>query len=417
MTTPYDIASELKPRDVAAYLVTTGWELDQTRGQAAEIWRHQDDGARVLLPLDPTYDDYVLRMSETLRYLSAAHEYTLQQLATSVLQTRADIIYVRADQTSLDGSIPLRQAESLVGGAVDLLEAAALATVQPRAVYAGRRPEAVRSFLDEDLRMGHTQRGSFIITLFARLGDETEQEVPLPRDEPAHAAVTETAASTSARDGDTGAMQEERLPLRTDEPRSAARPGGTRTVRIPTFQRRVTTTLAAGLESAARIAADPELAGLVAGVARGANSNLYAALQSMTQYEGLGALDLSFSWAPAVPQLNDVESTIIFGHEETRRLESARDQLRAKPSIVQDSITGQVVRLERGADKDEGVVMIAGVTGEGKTRNVRLNLTGSDYAAAVRSHERRTPVTCSGQIERKGVGYWMRNPVFTVVPR
>ncbi len=405
MTFPQNADLELDPTDIAAYLATSGWQLEQTYGPAAEVWREGDSQTRVLLPRDPTYLDFRSRLNDALRLLAALHEFTPQQLAVSVLQTRADVLYVRAEQTDLDGSIPLKQADALVGGSLHMLEAAALATVRPQASYASRRPRRVTEFVNNDLRMGHTQRGSFIITILTRLGEETEAQVNGPADvienSKDEGAASRSPATTPASEA-TGDSPAEEL---------------SRTVRIPAFQRRVMTTLSTGLEAAARTAGDPNMVALAGGVDRGASSNLYAALDEMSKFEGLGSLDLSFAWAPAVPQTSDVESTIIFTHDELPRFGTARDRLRERPAIVRDSVTGQVVRLERGADAEEGVVTIAGVVGEGKTRNVRIGLQGATYRQAVRAHDRRSPVTCSGDIERIGTTYWMRNPVFTVIPR
>lgn len=387
----------LSPSDLAAYLATSGWQMEQTYGPAAEVWRLGDGQTRLLLPRDPTYLDYDNRLADAVKLLGALHEWTPRQLALSVLQTRADVLYVRAEQADLDGSIPLKQADALIGGSMHMLEAAALATVRPQAVYPSRRPRAVTDFVNDDLRMGHTQRGSFVITILARLGQETETPVP---------ASPETQAVTGAQDSAEAEGVVEVLEASVSVPQ---------TVRIPTFQRRVMTTLSTGLQAAARTTADPKMVGLAAGVDRGASSNLYAALNQMTAYEGLGSLDLSFAWAPAVPQNSGVESTVVFTRDEVPRFGAARDELRKRPAIVKDSITGQVVRLERGTEKEEGVITITGVVGEGNRRNVRLSLRGDIYQQAVRAHERRTPVTCSGELQRVGTAYWMRNPVFTVI--
>lgn len=385
----------LRAADVAAYLATSGWALEQMYGSGAEVWRLDHTETRILLPKDTSYLDYNARLHDAVRLLGALHEWTPERLASSILQTRADVLYVRAEQTDLDGSIPLKQADALVGGSVRLLESAALATVSPRATYPSRRPASVVHFVNDDLRMGHTQRGSFIITILTRLGEETETPVEA-RELEATSADPETELTGVALPGQ----------VETTE---------SRVVRIPAFQRRVMTTLSTGLVAAARTADDPGLEPLTAGVDHGASSNLYDALDEMSRYEGLGALDLSFAWAPAVPQSSEVESTIVFSHEELPRFSTARDRLRERPTLVRDSVTGQVVRLERGADKEEGVVTVVGVVGEGKTRNVRIRLQGAIYRQAVRAHDRRAVVTCSGDLERKGPVTWMRNPVFTVI--
>lgn len=376
MTGPSRAEVELRPADVAAYLATTGWSLEQTRGEAAEIWRLEQSGTRLLLPRDVTYDDYQARFADALALLRALHEFTDEQLAVSVTETRMDVFYVRADQAAVDGTIPLRQADALVSGSLQLMQAAAQATEQPRASYAGRRSNTVNEFVEDDLRMGHTQRGSFVITVLTRLGEPSVMEVP-----------------------------EELRDL----------PNTPETVRIAPFQRRVTTTLSTALAAAARTSASEELLGLTAGVDRGASANLYDALAKMTSYEGLRALDLSFNWAPAEPQESVVDSTVLFTRDEVPNFTRAREQLTARPLVEKEMITGQVVRLERGEDQDEGVITITGIAGRGTKRNVRLLLRGKLYAAAVRAHQRRSPVTCSGELERKGRTYWMRNPDFTII--
>lgn len=376
MTGPSRAEIELRPADVAAYLATTGWALEQTRGEAAEIWRLERSGTRLLLPRDATYDDYQARFADALALLRALHEFTDEQLAVSVAGTRMDVLYVRADQAAFDGTIALRQADALVSGSLQLMQAAAQAAERPRASYAGRRSNTVNDFIEDDLRMGHTQRGSFVITVLTRLGDPSVTEVP-----------------EELRDG----------------------PDSPETVRVAPFQRRVTTTLSTALTAAARASASRRLPGLIAGVDRGASANLYDALAKMTSYEGLRALDLSFNWAPAEPQESGVDSVVLFTRDEVPQFANARERLTARPLVEKDTITGQVVRLERGEDQDEGVITITGVVGRGTRRNVRLLLRGGLYAAAVRAHQRRTPVTCSGELERKGTTYWMRNPDFRVV--
>lgn len=386
MSQPFESPDKLlEPREVASYLAASGWELEQQRGTASEVWRlpsSTDRTTRLLLPRDPDYADFRARMEDALRLLRAVNEFTPEQLQIRILQTRADVFYVRADQSTTDGTIPLKQAEDLVVGARKLCWAAASSTVKPRVKILGRQSKEVSDFLNEDLRMAHTQRGSFVITVLTRL-DDPEVTTVEPEDLP---------------QGGPGARHEDLIE-----------------VVLPSFQRRVMTTLSRGLTSAARSASTADLDGLLDGVDRGAGADLYAALDSMTGYSGLRTLDLSFDWAPAEPQTFDVDQEIVFTRDEIPQLKSAKEQLTRAPDIEHDSITGQVVRLERGEEQDEGVITITGVVGRGTKRNVRLMLHGKEYAAAVTAHRRRQPVTCVGDLEKKGREYWMRSPSFEVV--
>lgn len=382
MTRPADAdaVAALAPHDIAAYLATTGWVLEQQRGAASEIWRLGSataPDARLLLPRDASYLDYRARLEDALELLQAMHEYTVEQLAVRVVQTRADVLYIRADQATPDGSIPLNEARQLIDGAHQLLLAAACSTIRPRAAFAGRRPEAAKAFVADDLRMGHTQKGSFVITVLARLGQPSKATVP------------------------------KKL---WDDPEAPQE------VVIPPFQRRVMTTLATGLVAAASTTSTLSLTGVEQGVERGASADLYDSLSKMTSFVGMRTLDLSFDWAPAEPQDADVASTVVFSREEIPQLAPARDRLKKKPDTVRESLTGQVIRLERGADKDEGVVTITGVVGKGSLRNVRVSLKGEQYAAAIRAHETRTRVTVAGELAKQGNEFWMRDFVFTAPP-
>lgn len=210
MTVPFGQVDQLQPPDIAAYLAVSGWQLEQQRGPAAEVWRLQSSAVRptrLLLPRDPEYADYGARLDDALKLLRALHEFTPEQLALRVAQTRADVLYVRADQSMMDGTIPLKQAENLVVGARKMLAAAASSTVKPRAKIAGRRSQAVIDFLNDDLRMGHTQRGSFVITVLTRL-DEPEvvdispQDVQTVDQQPPGAPGDTSEVSSAAPDDD-----------------------------------------------------------------------------------------------------------------------------------------------------------------------------------------------------------------------
>ncbi len=218
-----EILETLEPRNLAVYLASSGWELDHTRGSAAEVWRlgtQQKPQTRLLLPRDRDYADFNARLLDALRLLASLHEYDLEQLATRVLATTSDVFYIRADQATTEASIPLNEGFRLIDGARQMLLAAACSAIQPRASYQGRRPSAAKSFLDEDCRLGHTQRGSFIITVLARLGEPESAQV------------------------------ETRLRVDPTVPEQ---------VRVPSFQRRVMTTLSTGLVAAAQATTEESL--------------------------------------------------------------------------------------------------------------------------------------------------------------
>ena len=117
-----------------------------------------------MLPLDSTCVDYSDRLEEALRRLCEVNDWSIEQLASGVLQSRSDLLLIRADQTTSNESMPIRQVQKLLSGSVDMLVLAARATIAPKAYCCGGFPDLARDFLDHDLRMGHARRGSFVLT-------------------------------------------------------------------------------------------------------------------------------------------------------------------------------------------------------------------------------------------------------------
>ena len=163
----------ISPNSVATYLAASGWELVLS-DPSKMVWHLQEGRSRrvsVMLPLDRTYVDYSDRFDEALNKLCQVHNWGIEQLVSDILQSRSDLLLIRADQATLNDSIPILQAKQLLSGSVDMLIAAARATVSPRASFRGNYPESTRDFLNQDVRMGHTRRGSFILTVLTSLTD------------------------------------------------------------------------------------------------------------------------------------------------------------------------------------------------------------------------------------------------------
>lgn len=370
----------LTPRTLSSYLGAAGWQL-QNASAVSQTWTLEDAGtatADLLLPLDNSFVDFEDRFNAALRRLCRVYDWDYQQLVTSILSTRSDFFLVRADQATPDGSIPLRQAEQLVGGTLDMLTAAAWASIEPRPLFVGRRPNSVRNFVEDDLRMGHTQRGSFVITVLARLDED--EEIGLD--------AVERESFESLREFD------DAVPAPT-------------VARIPPFQRRVMSTLASGLVATKEAARERTALALDEAIARGVSANLCESLEGMTKFQGLRTLDLSFMWAIAEQVAPPSAERVLIGRNEIPRLGELSQRLRQKPPQSRESLYGQVTRLERAEENDEGIVTVRGVTGRSTRRQARLHLEGRRYDAAIRAHRSRLPVVVTGVMERRGNMYWL----------
>jgi hypothetical protein len=170
-----EVAETLTPSAVSQYLASHDWQLESRRDAVREIWRlpgDRGDLARVMLPLATGYADFTERFQEALIALSRVYGIGASQLADHIISTRADLFFVRLDQPMSDGTIPFRQAETTVDALYKMLKAAATTAHDPYHSHRGRRSSVVNDFLDRDVRLGHTKRGSFIFTILARLGSQ-----------------------------------------------------------------------------------------------------------------------------------------------------------------------------------------------------------------------------------------------------
>lgn len=91
------------------------------------------------------------------------------ELADRITTTRADLLYLRLNDEG-SGSIPFEHAQTTIGSIYHMIRAAAAAAADPaRDPSRGRLPASVEEYLRDDLRLGHTKRGSFVFTVVSRL--------------------------------------------------------------------------------------------------------------------------------------------------------------------------------------------------------------------------------------------------------
>jgi hypothetical protein len=359
------------------FLATQNWTIQSDLGYA-QIWSEPSAAGdlirRILIPRDTDLDDYSLRLSQALSRVSDTYAWSIAKLAEQVAAVSADLFFVRVDQHMSDGTIPLRQASALLENIDDMIRSAALTTANPHSTGRGRIPGLVNDFLNDDVRMGHTKHGSFIITVAARLDAVTVAHAPAPQD--------------STSDGDEV---------------------------MPSFTRQVMTTLARSLNITKQVAESSINApDMDDAIASGMRLPMVKALQSMGAGEGLRALDMTFEWAPIERQRVPVNSKIEMTRETVQLLEHVSEQLVRKDPPRQVTLTGPVIELRRGDDSDdEGVgagdiVLRADV--DNVWRKVSITLSGDDYDAAIQAHREKFPLTVTGILDKPGRSWTLQHP-------
>ncbi|MGR6921118.1 hypothetical protein ACU635_43340 [[Actinomadura] parvosata] len=369
-----ELADSLAPTAVSQFLASQAWELESRQDHVSEIWRlpaHGSRPARIMLPLATDYVDFRERFYDALKAIRIVNDWDAEKLYEHIIATRSDLLYIRLDQTMVDGTIPVRQAEATIRSIYQMVKAAATTTADPSHSHRGRRSAAVNEFLDEDVRLGHTKRGSFIFTVVARHDDEQ------PRDLGAEAA-----------------------------PVTERRP----------FQRQVMETLARGLQTAHHLARGQSREALTEPAAWGLSANLVGALEELTQPKGLRAVDMSFEWAAseAAPEVGT--EPIHLDYDVFPELSRVRERLvRQEEPPRRETVVGPVKSLswEEGGDQPEeeaGEVVVYGDIA-GRMRNVHVLLIGEDHEWAIRAYRSKIPLRVTGDLVYERRAWWLRGDI------
>lgn len=418
---PAEIAA---PDFIASYLASSGWTVsraDNTR----MLWTFPDlDRGRplsLMLPLDSTFADYEDRLSEVVARLCALNSWDVDELALNIVQARSDLLLIRADQATYNDSIPLRQAEQMITGSSDLLLSAARATLSRRAHFHGKSPDLAREFMDQDVRMGHTRRGSFILTIVTSLTDRgpsshsTEPTATTNEAGGPEARVAVRERSDDEIRAEAFRAAEATSSISTESPVDDGGSDPTDSPRIPPFQRRVMSTLATGLSAAQGLALARSGAGSIDdAIQAGMSSNMLDSIDKMSSFEGLRALDLRFQWSRIEPIPRDQPTEIVIPHSVFSTLKSTSETLKERPEIARrETIVGRIARVDID-DEDhksgEGIFRIKGITGKAD-QAANMLLSGKGYSLAYRALRSRQLITATGHLEKvKGV-WWLTGDV------
>ncbi len=353
-----EIASTLTPSAVSQFLAYHDWELEQKQPEVREVWRYRstslDTAPRVMVPLATDFADFTPRFVDALESLGHIHDWDAEQLLDHIIATRADLFFVRLDQEMIDGTIPFQQAEKTLQAILKLMKSAATTAADPHHPHKGRRPAPVNDYMEEDVRLGHTKRGSFVFTVVSRLGETDPQSI----------------------DGQ-------------GQPAMA-------------FPRHVMETLARGLESTKRLTQSWDQEALSSPSSLGLSAGLVESLEEMSQPQHLRTLDFSFEWAAAERRPDVGLATITLDRDTIGELPRVREQLvRREEPVRRERLAGLVKSLIRDdsmPDSEEAGTAIIAAEVSRKTLRVHVPLTGEDHNWAIMAYERQLPFTVTGDL-------------------
>jgi hypothetical protein len=310
-----------------------------------------------MLPLATDYVDFSDRFTEALNMLGNVKGWDAGQLAEQIQATRTDLLLIRLDQVASE-TISFHQAKTTIDAIYDIVRDTAYYTIDPERFREHRRgapPASVAEFLREDIRLGHTKRGSFIFTLVARLGENSKTEAS--DDDIEETALAREVFKSLARNV-------ERISSR----------GANR-------QR------------------DTELREL------DLRARLVKPLRKITEAAGVRSVDLSFEWAAGGPQPDVGLRPIVLNREilsDGPLVPALAETVRAKERGDHRTISGYVQSLRHDGPDGDGIVEISTEV-DGLPTIVTVHLFAEAHNLAINAYSERTPLTIEGDLryERK----------------
>ncbi|MCA1547413.1 hypothetical protein I6F36_11360 [Bradyrhizobium sp. BRP19] len=345
---------------IRRYLQLRDWKETATKNDAITLFYSTIEGEQLEIPL-PTHRDFEgaeRLISDALRTLSQLADRDAAELADDINALGFDRIRsIIPDEQVRADSIDLNVATNFILNARRLVTATATNELEPSTFY-GRITKDAVAYTDR-CRFGHTFRGSFGFTI----------ESPV---------------------------------IQNDEP---PLPGMAQT---PPFERRVIQRLVRGLHDVQKAEASENPGIIAENYERGFNANMCEALVDLISGTS-DRLAIQVAWSPEWRPSPDVSSAPVF-HIKPVTVEIVRDaasSLRRAETAQEREILGKVIRLKSEHNPADLLdltspreIVIQWMSDEFGPLNVRVNLSPTDYIAALEAHRTGHMISVTGMLER-----------------
>ncbi len=358
-----ELLESIKPLDLSQYLRSKGWEEEGKPDNWARLVYGQE--FEVMLPLSTDFYDYKNRIADVLKTLLALEQRSIETILHDIRSVGTDTIRIHVgDSDARDGTLSIDGATELIARARDMVLAAACFEVAPKMYYPSRKPVKANNYMQK-VRMGQTERGSFVLTIIS----------------PVAPSFPENAQES----------------LHIEDP----------------FERKVTRRLSTSLTSLkdaiSQSIATNTISAFESAVQQGVSANLVDAVLGLSnQITGNKALAIDFSWATARPVLKS-NKKILITHDSVPLLEEVVRIFKAKAPREEYELRGPVINLRRADPDTKGEVTVVGVI-DGHPRRVIFELSGDDYRTAIRAHEQNKELFALGLLMRDGRMYILHQP-------
>jgi hypothetical protein len=358
-------AARLQPSAFLRYLRTRGWQEEEARNhKLMRFTRAVDQGTvEVEIPTRSTFADYARRVREAVEIVALVEGLPISEVCANLAMPSFDVVSFRfTGEASAGGMISLDDSYRIRKARKQLLLAMAHSVVEP---------------LPHFSRLSRTEPVEFLASC---------------REAPPRAGSYESPILV---------------------PVSPA--VGQLELAAP-FARLVTTLLGGALVLARNALERGDDDALLKNARAGLSSNFLGALAELAPPGGRGTLDIDFTWSYARPVPAEPPGSVSFGETLFAPLAEAARVLRETTEIPGIEVEGYIVRLEREADAEPGMVVLA-TTLEDRpgTSKVQVELGPREYQAAAKAHVNGSRVRLTGSLVRTGRKLALQNPGGMVV--
>ena len=160
-----DALLSVSPAAVAAYARDLGWKNVERYGDHSDVYI-ADGQPEIIVPRTQRLGDYPSVVSRLIEIFARVAESDSLAIYRDLLTSDRDVIRVRAPTDYDAASIAVNDGLELLGGARDMLLAAACSVSNPRPLYRAAANKEATEYLDR-VSLGQTEQGSFVITLLS----------------------------------------------------------------------------------------------------------------------------------------------------------------------------------------------------------------------------------------------------------
>jgi hypothetical protein len=339
----------LNPLEVRAYLLGEGWNEVRVLPGRGSFWRHPSkDCGELPLPYDRSIGDFPDRMRDAVEALSQVEDRSPLEILKDLGQAGQDVIRVRLVNPEMeDGSLPLERGVDFLAAARNAVYASALAASSShrRPFYYSRPPKNVSDFM-EAVRLGQTERGSYVVAIETPVAPELQEQTE-----------------------------------QTAEP----------------FGRKVTRTLTSALEVLLEAANRGNAKAIERSVSAGVSANLCSAMADALRLSGTqGEVEVRVTWARTRRVPESTPGKISFPSYLGGVIGEAAGLLRSISEIENFELEGTVYQLRQDTE-----AIIVGLV-DGRYRKVRLTVPPEFREELIRGYEERSILRCVGELRLAG---------------